>query len=689
MARALERVRVLVLHPDDGAARPCTLRFSAQGVVLESVTSGAPVTLLRVPWRAIEGLSADGCVRAPDGTIVQALDLATDRGELRLAMPAPEVTAALSVLATYARRWRCWRYPASRLTARFAASASGACRGGLTHAGEAVRASRRRPALALVTVALVLTLVVSAAGALSAGLRGSPHPVHASVTRSLPQANAPGIAGLVARSYVQGGSAARLPRASAPPPPAPASIAESPALSSHEVFGFVPYWTLADQASFDVGGFTTLAYFSLSANADGTLEESGTGWDGYESQAFADLVARAHAAGVRVVLSVNCFSLPALEVLTSSRASASVLGASIVAAIVAKHLDGVNLDFEGGGAAQRAGLTALVASVAGAVHAVNPHFQVTVDTYGSAASDPESFYDVRALASVSDGLFVMAYGLNYGALPTPQSPITSSEMSDVAEAAQYASTVPPSKVIFGTSYFGYSWATTNGTMAAHAVATGTPVTYAQLAASGHPIYWDPVTQTAWTSYETGGQWYEDYVSNPASVYLVAQLAQQEGFRGVGVWALGMDGNDPQMTAALDGKAPPQLEGPTGPAWTTPSTTGKRAPTGRPTGATLPRSPTTTTTTGAPARTTTTTTGVPATTTTTTTAPSPPATTTTTAPSSPTTASSPPGTATAGSPTAATQSATGAPPPAATPTRRQGTSTISPSSAPGSAGSQPG
>ena len=40
-------------------------------------------------------------------------------------------------------------------------------------------------------------------------------------------------------------------------------------------------------------------------NADGTLDESGAGWNGYQSQDLADLVTRAHAAGDRVVLTVN------------------------------------------------------------------------------------------------------------------------------------------------------------------------------------------------------------------------------------------------------------------------------------------------------------------------------------------------------------------------------------------------
>ena len=63
----------------------------------------------------------------------------------------------------------------------------------------------------------------------------------------------------------------RLPGATSKPVPAPPSLAGSPPLHSHEVFGYAPYWTLPQSSGFDVKDLTTLAYFSVDANADGTL----------------------------------------------------------------------------------------------------------------------------------------------------------------------------------------------------------------------------------------------------------------------------------------------------------------------------------------------------------------------------------------------------------------------------------
>ncbi|HEX3948040.1 MAG TPA: hypothetical protein VHW47_10055, partial [Acidimicrobiales bacterium] len=101
--------------------------------------------------------------------------------------------------------------------------------------------------------------------------------------------------------------AAHLPAATTSPAAAPASLAAAPPMAAREVFGFAPYWTLEQNTGFDLSGLTTVAYFSVGIDPDGTLDQSGPGWNGYQSQALVDLVDRAHAAGVRVVLTVNDF----------------------------------------------------------------------------------------------------------------------------------------------------------------------------------------------------------------------------------------------------------------------------------------------------------------------------------------------------------------------------------------------
>ena len=169
---------------------------------------------------------------------------------------------------------------------------------------------------------------------------------------------------------------------------------------------------MPQSSGFDVKDLTTLAYFSVDANANGTLDESGSGWNGYESQDLVNLVNRSHAAGDRVVLTVTDFSQSSLDAITSDPKAGARLSAALISAVSAKNLDGVNFDFEGEGSGDQKGLTRLITQVSEALHAANPHWQVTMAVYASSAADPGGFYDIAALAPAVDGFFVMAYEMN-------------------------------------------------------------------------------------------------------------------------------------------------------------------------------------------------------------------------------------------------------------------------------------
>ena len=389
--------------------------------------------------------------------------------------------------------------------------------------------------------------------------------------------------------------AVSLPASTAPPASAPPTLADAPPLRPHEVFGFAPYWTLDQSAGFNVNEMSTIAYFSIDVNPDGTLNESGSGWTGYQSQALSNLITRAHGAGDRVVLTVTCFDQGALDHLTSSTSAPSTLATALIGAMRDKNLDGVNLDFEGSGSADQAGLTRLVTQVSTAIHGVNPHYQVTMDAYASSAGDPGGFYNISALAPAVDAFFVMEYQLNLQSGGSAASPLTSTMFSDRTAVDQYLAAAPASKVLLGLPYFGIDWPTTDGTLNAQAAGPATQLSYGQIKSSGHPVYWDPTTGTAWTSYQVGSQWHETFFEDPTSLYQAAQLASAHNLAGVGIWALGMDGNDPSMLAALLGFSPAVKDGAAGPAVTSQSapasttSTSSTATTGGPSTTSVPAS----------------------------------------------------------------------------------------------------
>ena len=331
-------------------------------------------------------------------------------------------------------------------------------------------------------------------------------------------------------AWIFGSGTLSLPAATSTPAPSPPALAAIPNLQPHEVFGFAPYWTLAQSSGFDVKDMSTLAYFSLDVNGDGTVAESGPGWVGYESQDLVDLVDRAHAAGDRVVLTITSFDQHSLDELTSDPSAPGHLTSALVPLITAKSLDGVNIDFEGNGPRDRVGLDNLVSSVSSQLRAVNPHWQITMDTYASSAGDPAGFYDIAGLDPSVDGFFVMAYDMENPDTPSPTAPLVGNGDTDTSALEQYEAVVPRSKIVLGVPAYGYDWPTSGAELGSPATGPATPVSYAQIASMSSPVYWDPDTETPWTSYEQGNQWHEVFFDNPTSIALKARARRAHARR---------------------------------------------------------------------------------------------------------------------------------------------------------------
>jgi Glycosyl hydrolases family 18 len=395
-----------------------------------------------------------------------------------------------------------------------------------------------------------------AAGVAAATSATTAPPAHVRV------ADAPVVDHLVAHQ----GAVNLAPATSAPGPALP-RVALAPPTSAHEVFGYAPYWSLPQAPQFPYADFSTIAYFSLDVNPNGSIQMSGPGWDGYESQDLTDLVNTAHIYGDRVVLTVTDFSQSSLDTLTHDPNAGNTLGVQLAELVREKNLDGVNLDLEGTGDADQAGLDHLVSQVDFDLHTTDPHYQLTMATYASSAGDPNGFYDIADLSQWVDAFFVMAYDVDQGSTQGNGN----AGGADASYMAQYVAAAGASKVIWGLPLFGYDETTSGPDLGDPPTGPSQAVTDAQATASG-TTYWDAATQTAWTSYQAGGQWHQVFFDNVNTLADKVQLAADAHLLGVGAWALGMEGDDDSMLSVLDGGTSPLRTPPAGPAASSTSST---------------------------------------------------------------------------------------------------------------------
>jgi spore germination protein YaaH len=362
---------------------------------------------------------------------------------------------------------------------------------------------------------------------------------------------------------------------------------------SHEILGFLPYWQLdpgpLDGLRYDL--VSTIAYFSIGAQADGTLltgstASPSTGWRGWTGGAMADVMIRAHATGVRVVPTITMMAwggdYTAMTTLLNDPAHRATLIAQIVATVGDRTADGVNLDFEPVPTSLRDAFTTFVRELKAGLVAAGVGSYLTVDTMAGAASWATG-YDVAALSATgaADALMVMAYDFSWSgsARAGGVAPLGSPYIYDATDAMNaYTAAVSPAKLIWGIPYYGRTWPTLDASPNALTCRATTPPvcpdsTVSSPGASKSYYYtgarhlsdlygrlWDAGGQVPWFAWfdDATHTWNEGYYDDAQSLSAKYALVKERGVAGIGIWTLLMDAGTQDLSDVLASNFVPQV-----------------------------------------------------------------------------------------------------------------------------------
>jgi spore germination protein YaaH len=335
-----------------------------------------------------------------------------------------------------------------------------------------------------------------------------------------------------------------------------------------EVFGYLPYWMLDPESlsNLDYSLVSTLAYFSIGAQANGTLakgtvDNPSSGWQGWTSSAMTGVINAAHARGVKVVPTVTMMARTAMTTLLTSSTNRARLAAEISSAVRLRHADGVNLDFEPVPTTLRSQYTAFVRQVKARLVTDGAGPYVTVATMAGAATW-DTGYDVAALSApgAADALMVMAYDFHWSgsARAGGVAPIHSSYVLDVSRAlADHLELVPASKLIWGIPYYGREWSTTTSALNAPTndvlKSRAGYYTFHRSAAAERGRLWDATGRVPWYRFWSSGSgtWVQGYYDDVPSLTVKYDLVNGRGLRGIGIWHLLMDGTRVELWNAID------------------------------------------------------------------------------------------------------------------------------------------
>ena len=329
---------------------------------------------------------------------------------------------------------------------------------------------------------------------------------------------------------------------------------------SHVVFGYHPYWNGTAWENYVYDILSHVAWFGLNMGNDGEI----TNAHGWPVNGLVDL---AHSHGVKVIVTVTNFDNAGIGTLLGNPAYRQTAIDNLISRVIQGNADGVNIDFEFVPSSATTNFNTFIHDLTQAFHDQIPGSEVSI---AMPSVDWSNAYDYNYLSDNCDGLMIMAYGYYWSGSSHagPNSPLNSGlsswYISRTIEDYLTKTGDDGSQLILGLPWYGRDWQVTSTVINAPVVenTTGSSILYpaAEASAQAYGKQYHTGVAAAWYNYNNGQQhqvWYDDSLSL-ATKY---QYAVDQEIKGIGIWALGYDGERPEIWGGLSNifgaTAPPQ------------------------------------------------------------------------------------------------------------------------------------
>ncbi|HEY7590313.1 MAG TPA: glycosyl hydrolase family 18 protein [Candidatus Limnocylindrales bacterium] len=421
--------------------------------------------------------------------------------------------------------------------------------------------------MATLAVAAIVAIGCDVAAPGGSPSQSLPPSAPAASPSSDPGAPRPTPTGLPAGSPLVSPSPSTSPPASTPPftgdvPHDPAKFGFRAKGMTGEIMAFMPIGQMQyviDEMNWDV--VSTLAFFSLEATRDGRIREDG-GWRAWNSERMDRLIAKAHANGSKVVMSLERFSWTSAQTaltreLLGSKAARDKLAHAVAAEVERRGVDGVNVDFEPIPVGRKAHFTELLRALRRELDARRPGYQLTFDIVGHHTS-----YDVAAGVGpdAADAVYLMGYHYagTWSKIAQSNAPMGGPRYDVVDTVKSLLKSIERHELIVGVPYYGHAWPTNGSGLNARTLGGGFDVIYSRAVATARAngIRYDKVQQVAWSRWRARAcascpvTWYQMYFDDArASEYKWAWIKRNK-LLGSGVWTIGFEGGPGALDAAM-------------------------------------------------------------------------------------------------------------------------------------------
>jgi spore germination protein YaaH len=310
------------------------------------------------------------------------------------------------------------------------------------------------------------------------------------------------------------------------------TVPAAPSVSGVKVDAFVINTAASNSAfAFHLGAVAEMSPTGWQAQNDGTIL-------GTPDQSA---VARSGDAHIPIWPSLTNNPDPkATDQLLTNPKAVAVLINEMIASIKFQGYSGINVDFEGMLAADKAPFTAFVQQLGTALHAHNAKMIVDIVPHDFSGTNAYSAaYDVAAIGKAADLVDLMAYD-EHGGGGTP-GPVAGLDW-DTSILAATLPDLDPAHVLLGIPLYGREWGSIGGASAY------SNVVYNALHVSGARVDYDFRTQTPFVVSPNGSL--TSYFDDADSLARKIGLVQSDKLGGIAAWRLGFE--DPQFWSLFSG-----------------------------------------------------------------------------------------------------------------------------------------
>ena len=266
-----------------------------------------------------------------------------------------------------------------------------------------------------------------------------------------------------------------------------------------------------------------------------------------------ELITRAHAAGVKVLVSIgggDGVQGPRFNKIARSEVTRQAFAANVKTFLQQNNYDGVDIDWEVPFAADSANCTTLMQELR---NALPSPWLITM----AVTADPRGYgqgLDIPALAPILDFLNVMTYdfygtwsgatGHNSPLLLSPSDPSQAGSVKTSMDLYTNQYGIPPAKINIGMPFYGYQFDGANMLWESCPACISTSQNYAPsikglIGQPGWVKRFDPVAQAPYLLNLTTPSFLT--YDNPASIHRKSKYAMKtRGFGGVFMWELSAD-----------------------------------------------------------------------------------------------------------------------------------------------------